>query len=71
MELQANLMTMEGSSIRLINDQPKNKKMKVSAMHYSSLHREKESCIEHIFCMHSMGCVNHVWLQVVSNIEYV
>ena len=34
-------------------------------------HREKEMCIEHIFCMHSMGYVNNMWLQVESYIDFV
>ena len=37
----------------------------------SVVHREKELCVEHIFCMHSMECVNNMWLQVESYIDYV
>ena len=37
----------------------------------SVVHREKELCVEHIFCMHSMECVNNMWLQVESYIDCV
>ena len=37
----------------------------------TSIHREKEMCIEHIFCMHSIWCVIDMWLHVESYIDYV
>ena len=29
--------------------------------HILKMHRGKEKCIEHILCMHSMGCVNNYY----------
>ena len=29
--------------------------------HIVKMHREKENCIEHILCMHSMGCENNYY----------